>query len=62
MKKIYSKDDCAPDALDAIDWLNNKLGDSPINFLKHPSIEVNHEFNQDRTPADEILATKNIRM
>ena len=52
MKKIYSKDDYAPDALSAIDWLNNKLkqtGDSPIDFSKHPNIEVNHEFNQDQT-------------
>lgn len=52
MTKIYSKDECAPDALSAIDWLNERLqqsGDAPINFLKQSNIEVNHEFNQDRT-------------
>jgi len=52
MKKIYSKDECAPDALSAIQWLNEKLkqtGDQPIDFLKRTSIEVTHEFNQDHT-------------
>lgn len=46
--KIYSKDECAPDALDCLQWLAQETKIT-VDFLKHPHIETIDEFNQDRT-------------
>lgn len=42
MKKIYSKDECAPDALDALKWLAKKLGrDADFLDFGNEHIKVN---------------------
>lgn len=49
MKKIYSKDECAPDALSAIDWLNQQIKGKKlpcIDFLNHPHIDVIHDIGR----------------
>jgi hypothetical protein len=48
MNKIYDKDECDRDALSSEQWIEDNK-DVKINWLKHPHIDVYHEFNQDRT-------------